>query len=247
MSGEVVWSLSTLLIDCTAFDDGSSRTAILMVQIIGRIMHSPVNSRKKNLRVFDGLPVLRLGQQNLNPSSNYFLLIWFFQKTYWKMLWGINNHMMKMSIRVRVVRRTRFAFGAIIETNDSKNQILEKIDFCCCWNRICNSSLWTSLACQWKVKSCFSCLSIIFIDSSWWRVSIGFLYKKNQPNFVISLVCQNVAKPGLTYYDPTMERSLSAMIIVTKVRVYHCNWQTSIADMSERGTFTTRLTKLINK
>ena len=48
------------------------------------------------------------------------------------MLWGINNHMMKMSIRVRVVRRTRFAIGAIIETNDSKNQILEKIDFCCC-------------------------------------------------------------------------------------------------------------------
>ena len=80
MSGEVVWSLSTLLIDCTAFDDGSSRTAILMVQVIGRIMHSPVNSRKKNLRVFDGLPVLRLGQQNLNPSSNYFLLIWFFRK-----------------------------------------------------------------------------------------------------------------------------------------------------------------------
>lgn len=87
-------------------------------------------------------------------------------------------------------------------------------------------------------------LLLQFVHHSYWFKLMKGLYrfsiKKNQPNFVISLVYQNVAKPGLTYYDPTMERSLSAMIIVTKVRVYH--WQTSIGDMSERGTFTTRLT-----
>ena len=66
---------------------------------------------------------------------------------------------------------------------------------------------------RWNLASPV-CPSYLLIQVNDGSLSVSI--KKNQPNFVISLVCQNVAKPGLTYYDPTMERSRSAMIIVTK-------------------------------